>query len=224
VVLDGARSNFELGSRLTLGHLTKTMRERRPPKVAVFFGTFDPVHEGHIDVARRAAEEFGLDEVLLVPNAKPLHKPGVTSLQHRVRMTAIRVSSESKLNAYVGDSSPWVDGFGKDVFFKHVEQIYGTKDLYEIYGGDSFEKLMGLGQLKTDGPKYILFKREMTPGFTIPEHLRPHVLVSDADLPARSSTQVRNAFKSGQTPPASLMRPEISSYIQQNGLYGAPAQ
>ncbi|NBX69785.1 MAG: hypothetical protein EBR01_12590 [Proteobacteria bacterium] len=39
------------------------MRDYKP-KVGVYFGTFDPIHEGHIAVARNAMETAGLDEIL----------------------------------------------------------------------------------------------------------------------------------------------------------------
>jgi len=222
IVLDGARSNFELGSRLTLGHLARVMRERRGPRIGIFFGTFDPVHEGHIDVARRAADEFGLHEVVLVANANPAHKPNATSLEHRTRMLALRVGKDDKLNAYVGDSGAWVDGFGKDVFFKHMEQIYGTRELFEIYGGDSYEKLFNLGQIRPREVKYVVFKRDMQSASTVvPPELQSSVLMSDAEFPARSSTQVRNALRVGLPIAPDLMDPDLVRYIREHRLYGA---
>ena len=43
-------------------------------KIALFGGTFDPVHLGHIAVARAAAEKFGLGRVYFVPADLPPHK------------------------------------------------------------------------------------------------------------------------------------------------------
>ena len=41
--------------------------ERAPRKIALFGGTFDPVHLGHIHLARTAVEQLGLDEVRFIP-------------------------------------------------------------------------------------------------------------------------------------------------------------
>ncbi|MCI5130129.1 MAG: nicotinate-nicotinamide nucleotide adenylyltransferase, partial [Candidatus Electrothrix sp. EH2] len=56
-------------------------------RIGLFGGTFDPVHKGHLSIARQAAEEAGLDEVLFLPAADPPHKkaPGA-AYQHRVAM------------------------------------------------------------------------------------------------------------------------------------------
>ncbi|MFM8395518.1 MAG: nicotinate-nicotinamide nucleotide adenylyltransferase, partial [Acidobacteriota bacterium] len=60
-------------------------------RVGVYGGTFDPLHEGHLQVARAMVEAFELDQLLLVPAAVPPHKRGATisSPYHRVAMLAL---------------------------------------------------------------------------------------------------------------------------------------
>jgi cytidyltransferase-like protein len=47
-------------------------------RIALFGGTFDPIHNAHLTVAREAADRFALDRVLLIPNRIPPHKPRAT--------------------------------------------------------------------------------------------------------------------------------------------------
>ena len=65
--------------------------------IALFGGTFDPVHRGHIKVARAAAERFKLREVWFVPADIPPHKQKapVTSYFHRYSMVALALAGES---------------------------------------------------------------------------------------------------------------------------------
>src|SRR5579883_2658750 len=60
-------------------------------RIGLFGGTFDPIHNAHLAVARAAADRFRLDRVLFVPSAHPPHKAGVTAAPYedRVRMAEI---------------------------------------------------------------------------------------------------------------------------------------
>ena len=43
-------------------------------KIAIFGGTFDPIHKAHLAMAREAADRFRLDRVLFIPAGRPPHK------------------------------------------------------------------------------------------------------------------------------------------------------
>lgn len=59
-------------------------------------GTFDPIHGGHLALAREARTVLGLDHVLFVPNADPPHKQAqeVTAARHREAMVALAIGTE----------------------------------------------------------------------------------------------------------------------------------
>jgi nicotinate-nucleotide adenylyltransferase len=89
-------------------------REDQPTTVArigVLGGTFDPVHVGHIELARAARRELGLDRVLVIPAARPPHKLGVelAPAADRLAMVELAVAGEEGLIASpieVGRSGP----------------------------------------------------------------------------------------------------------------------
>jgi nicotinate-nucleotide adenylyltransferase len=64
--------------------------------VALFGGTFDPVHLGHLAVARAAAERLALDRVYFLPAHLPPHKPAqpVAAFGHRYAMVALATAGE----------------------------------------------------------------------------------------------------------------------------------
>src|SRR6266480_6524615 len=68
-------------------------------RVAIYGGTFDPVHNGHIEVARRVLELFELDEVIFVPACVPPHKrnANITSVFYRFAMLALATEMDQRL-------------------------------------------------------------------------------------------------------------------------------
>ncbi len=65
---------------------------------ALFGGTFDPIHNAHLEIARAAADRFDLTKLLFVPAANPPHKAGgaVASWEDRVRMAELACAVDSR--------------------------------------------------------------------------------------------------------------------------------
>jgi nicotinate-nucleotide adenylyltransferase len=63
---------------------------------ALFGGTFDPIHHGHLIAARAVAERLGFQRVVLVPSAQPPHKRGreLTPAADRLAMCGLAISGE----------------------------------------------------------------------------------------------------------------------------------
>ncbi len=58
-------------------------------KIGVFGGTFDPVHQGHVELCKTALSKLSLDMVYVMPNGNPPHKDGKTDASHRLEMVKI---------------------------------------------------------------------------------------------------------------------------------------
>ncbi|MFA6133780.1 MAG: nicotinate-nucleotide adenylyltransferase [Phycisphaerae bacterium] len=64
--------------------------------VCLLGGTFDPVHHGHLIIARSIAEQCNFEKVLLIPAASPPHKaPARASAEHRLAMLRLAIEGES---------------------------------------------------------------------------------------------------------------------------------
>ena len=68
-------------------------------KIGIYGGTFDPIHRGHITAAQAAAQQLGLDLLLLIPASIPPHKDlpaGSATAEQRLEMT--RMAGDGLIN------------------------------------------------------------------------------------------------------------------------------
>src|SRR5882762_6630853 len=69
-------------------------------RIAIYGGTFDPVHSGHLEVGRRVSELFAIDEFLFMPARLAPHKVGqeAASVFDRYAMLALATKDEPRLS------------------------------------------------------------------------------------------------------------------------------
>ena len=68
-------------------------------KIAIFGGTFDPIHIAHIALAKTALNELGLDKLVFMPNSVSPFKldANITSSEHRCNMIELAIPSDELL-------------------------------------------------------------------------------------------------------------------------------
>ncbi len=64
-----------------------------PRRIGLLGGTFDPIHNGHLALARRFAGQLALTELVLLPAGQPYQKTGVSAAEHRLAMTRAAAAS-----------------------------------------------------------------------------------------------------------------------------------
>jgi nicotinate-nucleotide adenylyltransferase len=188
-------------------------------KTAIFGGTFDPVHCAHITVAREAATQFGMEQVLFVVAGNPPHKPGATHAPYedRVRMVELACEGEPRFVP-----SRLEEGRERS-YSIHTIQRVKTKQpngdpLYFIIGADAFAEIESWYRWR-DVMQLVEFIVVTRPGheYHTPEGARVHRLDTLA-LPV-SSTDLRKQLAEGASP--SELPATVLDYIRMYHLYGA---
>jgi nicotinate-nucleotide adenylyltransferase len=183
-------------------------------RTAIFGGTFNPIHKAHLEMARRAADQFGLDKVLFIPAGNPPHKQAPTPYEDRFRMVQLACAADPRFVA-----SRLEEGNGKSYSIHTIEKVKAQDgDVFFIIGSDAFAEITTWYRWQDviAAVEFIVVSR---PGHEIaaPPGARVHRLDSLA-LPV-SSSEIRRALARGESPPE--LPAEVLNYIREHGLYGA---
>ena len=194
--------------------------------VAIFGGTFDPIHRGHVEIVRAAANRFGLEQVLFIPSGHPPHKQDhpEASYEHRFLMTALACKADprfrpSRLEAPGGGTSPH---YSVDTIRRVTDQLVSGEKLFFITGSDAFAEVTLWYKWRevAAAVEFIVVSRPGT-DFGLgeaPKGIRAHWL-GGVELPI-SSTEVRGRLRSGANTDE-LLPSEVAEYVSRHGLYRA---
>ena len=192
-------------------------------RVGVLGGTFDPVHRGHLALARAALDELGLDELLFVPAGRPWRKAGriVAPAKHRLAM--LRLALEDELAFRVETME--MDRPGPSYTSDTLEALRAARpddELFFIAGEDALadlpnwvrpERILELATLAVARRAGV----QQEAGEGLPG-LRERVVWLKMPLLAVSATEIRDRVSHG-LPVDELVPSVVGVYIQEHGLY-----
>jgi nicotinate-nucleotide adenylyltransferase len=187
------------------------------PRIAIFGGTFDPVHEGHLHLATLAKEALSLDQVRFLPCKISPHKSGSRPASAEDRLEMLRRATAGLPWAEVDDfetsltSGPSYSYITAEIMTRR----FPGASLFWIMGGDQWD---ALPQWKNPERlaacvEFIVLARGEAPqpraGY------RLHVV--EGQHPA-SASAIRAAIYSGQRP-SPWLPPGVAEWIAQRNLY-----
>ncbi len=125
---------------------SQTMAPVSPARLGVLGGTFNPVHIGHLHIAREIHGIFGLSRVIFVVAGTPPHKPleDLISFHHRYAMVSLATSGCGFLLPSQIELEPPASPYSIDTLTKLAKQCsVSGNGLYFIAGGDSLLEVAG---------------------------------------------------------------------------------
>lgn len=193
-------------------------------KIGILGGSFNPVHNGHIILARRAKECFGLDKVMFMPAGNPYLKSEVLPLSDRVKILKAAVGDEFEVSLLEADETK--PTYSCDTF-EYLNKTYQNDSFYFILGYDCLENFRNWRS-----PERILANCEIIAASRGGSEIRKMKEIAD-DLQQRfggsihilefedidiSSTCVRNKIANGDDI-GGLIPDEAAEVIYKNGYY-----
>lgn len=124
--------------------MSRIQKSRRTLRIGLFGGTFDPIHSGHLAVARAARRRFRLDRIYFIPCGRPPHKdrPGLSPFLHRYTMVALACMGERGFLPSLLEAGPDLRGRRRYYSFQTVSRMRrlmrGRGRLYFLLGADAF--------------------------------------------------------------------------------------
>ncbi len=111
-------------------------------KIGILGGTFNPIHNAHLQMAQNALLQAKLDQILFMPSKNPPHKQNTQIASEEDRSTMVKLAIESFPSFVYSDFELKRDGltYTSDTL-QLLTSIYPDDHFYFIMGGDSFFQL-----------------------------------------------------------------------------------
>ena len=190
-------------------------------KVGLYFGTFNPIHVGHLIIANQMVEYSDLDEVWFVVTPQSPHKQKQSLLDnlHRYQLVYIAVENYPKLRA-------------SDIEFKlsqpnytvhtlaHITEKHPNKEFCLIMGEDNLKSFHKWKNYETILEHHNLYVYPRIGGGKVKNQFRNHPKVHRVDAPVIqiSATLIRDGIKQNKN--VAPMLPEgVWKYIDEMNFY-----
>jgi nicotinate-nucleotide adenylyltransferase len=119
-------------------------RPKPPLSVALYGGSFDPIHSGHLAVARSALKRFALDRIYFIPSGTPPHKQRrrLAAFPHRVAMVALACADNDEFVPSLAEAGDDLGSrqisYSIDTVRHFRRQLHAHEHLYFMMGADQF--------------------------------------------------------------------------------------
>jgi len=195
-----------------------TETDQAGERIALFGGSFDPIHLGHHFIASRAREAIGLDRVIVIPAFRSPFKTDRKSADgiHRLEMARLATANELGLEV----SSYEIDLEDTSYSWRtaeHFSEQNPKARLFWILGADQWEALPRWSRPEHFASlvEFIVFRRDGQKTVER-EGYRAHFV--DGTFSA-SSTQIRELLGTGSSDRIDTLHPDVERYARKNALY-----
>ena len=188
-------------------------------KTGIFGGSFNPIHNGHISLARQLKEKAGLDEVWLMVSPQNPMKRQADLLSDEARLQMARLALEHETGIIACDyemhlpkpSYTWLT-------LQALSRDYPDRQFVLMIGGDNwsiFHRWFHADDILQNYQVVVYPRRDEQP---VEKSLPAGVTIVEAELLDVSSTEIRQRIREGRSI-RKLVPPSVAAFIKQEGYY-----
>ena len=194
-------------------------------RIALYGGTFDPVHAGHLEVGRRVSQLFEIEKVIFIPAQIAPHKIGrpVTEPIHRYAMLALATQDDPRLVISTFELDAPDRRYTVDTVEYFQQALGDSTQLFFIMGADSWSEITTWHEWERllAMTNHIVVTR---PGYEpVTTHVGEHkdrIYITDKVMNDVSATQIRRLAREGRTDElVNLVPGPVLEYIKKYGIY-----
>ena len=200
------------------------MTERK--RIALYGGTFDPVHIGHLEVARKVSELFEIEKVIFIPAQIAPHKVGrpVTEPLHRHAMLALATQDDARLIISTFELDAPDRRYTVDTVAEFQRRLGEETELFFIMGADSWSEIKTWREWERllTMVNHIVVNRRGYELTAAPPPGLEQAKIFFADVMTRevSATDIRRLARKGRFDALVNLVPEVViNYIRKYGIY-----
>jgi len=168
-------------------------------KIGLFFGSFNPIHHGHLMVASFIANHTDLQQIWLVVSPQNPHKTQISLLNEYDRLHLAQLAIEDDAQIKVSDIEFKLPKPSYTIdTLTYLQEKYPQHQFHVIMGSDSFQNLPKWKNFEAlvKNYQFIVYRR---PGFDINEDYGADMQYLEAPMLELSATLIRNNCKDGIT-------------------------
>lgn len=204
--------------------------DRKMKKIGIFGGSFNPPHAGHIQAAKFAMSELGLDLLLMIPcSSNPGKGSTAIDAQHRLAMTELAVKDIPGIQVCDWDIQRGETTYTADTL-RDVTAHYPDAKIYLLMGTDTFRTLPCWKDMQQviSNAAIAVFERGLPSEAETVKHVRleleengGEVILLKNPVNIISSTQIRRLIAFGAT--GDFLPEAVAGYISEHNLYNVHA-
>ena len=194
-------------------------------RIALYGGTFDPVHIGHLEIARRVSVVFELEKVIFIPAQVAPHKVGrpVTEPIHRYAMLALATQDDPQLVISTFELDAPDRRYTVDTVEHFQRELDDSTELFFIMGADSWSEITTWREwerLVAMVNHIVVARPGYEPSKSHVGSVAERVVFTDAVMIDVSATNIRKlASEERYEELAGLLPGPVLEYVKKYGIY-----